>query len=138
MMHCSLLTTPGIPHQRGMHGDAALMKHACRVDLFDDPCYVNTQALQSTRGYAANQSSIQPHGSTWHIGSKCLPPVCITSILVLWQLDTINYHTLGIWEQQLPVLLIMKVTCPNQAVGSTNSFWCPEQSSQCPCPYVCG
>ncbi|ERE70949.1 SHC-transforming protein 4, partial [Cricetulus griseus] len=58
----------GIPHQRGMHGDAALMKHACRVDLFDDPCYVNTQALQSTRGYAANQSSIQPHGSTWHIG----------------------------------------------------------------------
>ncbi|XP_075818148.1 SHC-transforming protein 4 isoform X2 [Microtus pennsylvanicus] len=56
----------GVPHERGMQGDVSPKKHSCRVDLFDDPCYVNTRALQSARGYAGNQSSTQ--GSTWHLG----------------------------------------------------------------------
>ncbi|XP_036040069.1 SHC-transforming protein 4 [Onychomys torridus] len=57
----------GIPHESGTHSDAATMKN-CRVDLFDDPCYVNTQALQSTPGYAGNQRSTQLQGSPWHLG----------------------------------------------------------------------
>ncbi|XP_051039458.1 SHC-transforming protein 4 [Phodopus roborovskii] len=57
----------GIPHERGMHTDAASMKHSCRVDLFDDPCYVNTQALQGTHGCAGQQSPNQPQGSTWQL-----------------------------------------------------------------------
>ncbi|XP_051000491.1 SHC-transforming protein 4 [Acomys russatus] len=60
----------GIPYETGMQNEgAASLKHSCRVDLFDDPCYVNTQALQSTRacGYAGRQSSTQPQGSPWHL-----------------------------------------------------------------------
>ncbi|XP_037689964.1 SHC-transforming protein 4 [Choloepus didactylus] len=55
-------------HDRGVQSprDASLMKHTCRVDLFDDPCYINTQALQSALGSARNQSSAQPLGSQWH------------------------------------------------------------------------
>ncbi|XP_008141343.2 SHC-transforming protein 4 [Eptesicus fuscus] len=51
-----------VPSQR----DTSLMKHTCRVDLFDDPCYINTQALHSALGSARNQSSAQPLGSLWH------------------------------------------------------------------------
>lgn len=91
MTHCLLLTTPGVPRERGIQGDASPMKHSCRADLFDDPCYVNTQALQSARGYAGNQSSTQ--GSTWHLGSKCLPTACTISILVLWQPYTWHLRT---------------------------------------------
>ncbi|XP_057580496.1 SHC-transforming protein 4 [Hippopotamus amphibius kiboko] len=58
----------GNAHERGVQSqrDASLMKHACRVDLFDDPCYINTQTLQSTLGSAGNQSSAHPLGSLWH------------------------------------------------------------------------
>uniref|UniRef100_A0A452QK55 SHC adaptor protein 4 n=1 Tax=Ursus americanus TaxID=9643 RepID=A0A452QK55_URSAM len=54
--------------ERGVqsHRDASLMKHACRVDFFNDPCYINTQALQSTLGSAPDQSSAHPPGSPWH------------------------------------------------------------------------
>ncbi|KAM5339543.1 SHC-transforming protein 4 [Glossophaga mutica] len=52
----------GVQSQR----DTSLMKHTCRVDLFDDPCYINTQALQSTLSPARKQSSAQPTGSLWH------------------------------------------------------------------------
>ncbi|XP_047398367.1 SHC-transforming protein 4 [Sciurus carolinensis] len=60
----------GNAHERGVQcqRDASLMKHTCRVDLFDDPCYINTQALQSTFGSARNQNSAQPLGSSWHCG----------------------------------------------------------------------
>ncbi|XP_007933393.1 SHC-transforming protein 4 [Orycteropus afer afer] len=60
----------GHAHERGVQfqQDASLMKHTCRVDLFDDPCYINTQALQSTLGSAQNQSSAQTLGSPWHRG----------------------------------------------------------------------
>ncbi|XP_059558087.1 SHC-transforming protein 4 [Myotis daubentonii] len=51
-----------VPSQR----DTALMKHTCRVDLFDDPCYINTQALHSALGSARNPSSAQLLGSLWH------------------------------------------------------------------------
>ncbi|KAM9201617.1 SHC-transforming protein 4 [Dugong dugon] len=58
----------GHAHERGVHSqqDTSLMKHTCRVDLFDDPCYINTQALQSILGPARNQSSAQMLGSPWH------------------------------------------------------------------------
>ncbi|XP_002917591.1 SHC-transforming protein 4 isoform X2 [Ailuropoda melanoleuca] len=54
--------------ERGVqsHRDASLMKHGCRVDFFNDPCYINTQALQSTLGSAPDQSSAHPLGSPWH------------------------------------------------------------------------
>ncbi|XP_027426529.1 SHC-transforming protein 4 isoform X2 [Zalophus californianus] len=54
--------------ERGVqsHRDASLMKHTCRVDFFNDPCYINTQALQSTLASAPNQSSAHPLGSPWH------------------------------------------------------------------------
>lgn len=84
IMPCSLLTTPGIPHERAMQSDAASLRHFWRVDLFDDPCYVNTQNM---RGCAGNQSSTLPQGSPWHLGSKCLPATCI-HLLVLWQQAT--------------------------------------------------
>ncbi|XP_030669982.1 SHC-transforming protein 4 [Nomascus leucogenys] len=60
----------GNVHPRGVQSqrDTSLLKHTCRVDLFDDPCYINTQALQSTLGFAGNQSSAQPLGSPWHCG----------------------------------------------------------------------
>ncbi|XP_055135017.2 SHC-transforming protein 4 [Symphalangus syndactylus] len=60
----------GNVHPRGVQSqrDTSLLKHTCRVDLFDDPCYINTQALQSTLGSAGNQSSAQPLGSPWHCG----------------------------------------------------------------------
>ncbi|XP_076983933.1 SHC-transforming protein 4 [Tamandua tetradactyla] len=56
----------GNVHDRGLQSqrDAPLMKHTCRVDLFDDPCYINTQALQSVLGSARNQTSAQ-------LGSPC-------------------------------------------------------------------
>ncbi|KAM5245181.1 SHC-transforming protein 4 isoform 3-T6 [Hipposideros larvatus] len=58
----------GNAHERGVQAqrDTSLMKHTCRVDLFDDPCYINTQALQSTLGPARNQSSAHSLGSPWH------------------------------------------------------------------------
>lgn len=77
IMPCSLLTRPGIPHERAGQGDTPSLRHFWRVDLFDDPCYVNTQALQSMHSYAGNQSSALPQGSPWHLGSKCLPTTCI-------------------------------------------------------------
>ncbi|XP_038961764.1 SHC-transforming protein 4 isoform X2 [Rattus norvegicus] len=55
----------GIPHERAMQSDAASLRHFWRVDLFDDPCYVNTQNM---RGCAGNQSSTLPQGSPWHLG----------------------------------------------------------------------
>lgn len=60
----------GNTHERGVPfpREASLMKHTCRVDLFDDPCYINTQALQSTLGCARDQSSGQPPGNSWHRG----------------------------------------------------------------------
>uniref|UniRef100_A0A9L0S2S4 SHC adaptor protein 4 n=1 Tax=Equus caballus TaxID=9796 RepID=A0A9L0S2S4_HORSE len=58
----------GNAQERGVQSqaDASSMKHTCRVDLFDDPCYINTQALQSTLGPARNQGSAYPLGSPWH------------------------------------------------------------------------
>lgn len=58
----------GIPHERAGQGDTPSLRHFWRVDLFDDPCYVNTQALQSMHSYAGNQSSALPQGSPWHLG----------------------------------------------------------------------
>ncbi|XP_027780692.2 SHC-transforming protein 4 [Marmota flaviventris] len=60
----------GNAQEKGVHcqRDASLMKHTCRVDLFDDPCYINTQALQSTFSSAQNQNPFQPLGSSWHCG----------------------------------------------------------------------
>ena len=48
------------------------MKHSCRVGLFDDPGYINTQVLRSTLGSAGNESSPHPLGSPWHQESKWL------------------------------------------------------------------
>ncbi|XP_004687877.1 PREDICTED: SHC-transforming protein 4 isoform X1 [Condylura cristata] len=58
----------GNAHERGVQSqrDTSLMKHTCRVDLFDDPCYINTQALQSTLGSARNQGLSHQLGSLWH------------------------------------------------------------------------
>ncbi|KAM9090325.1 LOW QUALITY PROTEIN: SHC-transforming protein 4 [Megaptera novaeangliae] len=58
----------GNAHERGIQSqrDTSLMKPACRVDLFDDPCYINTQTLQSTLGSAGNQSPAHPLGSPWY------------------------------------------------------------------------
>ncbi|XP_049755571.1 SHC-transforming protein 4 isoform X1 [Elephas maximus indicus] len=60
----------GHAHERGVQPqqDTSLLKHTCRVDLFDDPCYINTQAFQSTLGSAWHQSSAQTLGSPWHHG----------------------------------------------------------------------
>ncbi|KAI6057407.1 SHC-transforming protein 4 [Marmota monax] len=60
----------GNAQEKGVHcqRDASLMKHTCRMDLFDDPCYINTQALQSTFSSAQNQNPFQPLGSSWHHG----------------------------------------------------------------------
>ncbi|XP_036298695.1 SHC-transforming protein 4 [Pipistrellus kuhlii] len=57
----------GNAHERAVSSprDASLMKNTCRVDLFDDPCYINTQALHSALGSAGNHSSAQPLGSLW-------------------------------------------------------------------------
>lgn len=46
--------------------DTLSRKHTCRVELFDDPCYINTQAFQSTLGSGRKQSSAHPLGSPWH------------------------------------------------------------------------
>uniref|UniRef100_H0V7Z6 SHC adaptor protein 4 n=2 Tax=Cavia porcellus TaxID=10141 RepID=H0V7Z6_CAVPO len=56
---------PGAQAQR----DAALMKlSSCRLELCDDPCYINTQALQSTLGSARSQGTARPPESSWHHG----------------------------------------------------------------------
>ncbi|XP_032712442.1 SHC-transforming protein 4 [Lontra canadensis] len=54
--------------ERGVqsHRDASLMKQTCQVDFFNDPCYINTQALQSRLGSTPNQGSAHPLGSPWH------------------------------------------------------------------------
>ncbi|KAK2103685.1 hypothetical protein P7K49_017541 [Saguinus oedipus] len=66
--HVHFRVLGGNVHPRGVQSqrDTSLLKHTCRVDLFDDPCYINTQALQSTLGSAGNQT--QPLGSPWHCG----------------------------------------------------------------------
>lgn len=43
--------------------DATLLKSAYRTDLFDDPCYINTQALQSAVCTARGTAATQIHGS---------------------------------------------------------------------------
>ncbi|NXC45113.1 SHC4 protein, partial [Penelope pileata] len=43
--------------------DAALLKSAYKTDLFDDPCYINTQALQSAVCTARGTAATQIHGS---------------------------------------------------------------------------
>ncbi|XP_069882700.1 LOW QUALITY PROTEIN: SHC-transforming protein 4 [Dipodomys merriami] len=60
----------GNAHQQGPQPqpDASSMKHACRVDLFDDPCYINTRTLPSALGSTRSQSSSQPLGSPWRGG----------------------------------------------------------------------
>ncbi|XP_004709476.1 SHC-transforming protein 4 isoform X1 [Echinops telfairi] len=60
----------GHVYERGVQTqqDSGFMKHTCRMDLFDDPCYINTQAPHSTLGSARNQSSTQALGSPWHRG----------------------------------------------------------------------
>ncbi|KAM7158523.1 SHC-transforming protein 4 [Molossus nigricans] len=58
----------GNAHERATQAqrDALLMQHAGRGDLFDDPCYINTQALHCALGSARNQSPAQLPGSLWH------------------------------------------------------------------------
>uniref|UniRef100_A0A8C9AC91 SHC adaptor protein 4 n=1 Tax=Prolemur simus TaxID=1328070 RepID=A0A8C9AC91_PROSS len=87
----------GNAHERGVQfqRDASLMKHTCRVDLFDDPCYINTQALQSTLGSARNQSSAQPVGSLWNCGK---PPETVQPGATA---QTANSHSLPHIKQQL-------------------------------------
>ncbi|XP_001380462.3 SHC-transforming protein 4 [Monodelphis domestica] len=48
--------------------DPPLTKHRCRVDLFDDPCYINTQPFQ-TAICPGNQDPAQGLGSPLH-GAK--------------------------------------------------------------------
>ncbi|XP_012504678.1 PREDICTED: SHC-transforming protein 4 [Propithecus coquereli] len=87
----------GNAHERGVQSqrDASLMKHTCRVDLFDDPCYINTQALQSTLGSARNQSSAEPLGSPWHCGK---PPETVGPGATA---QTASPHSLPHIKQQL-------------------------------------
>ncbi|XP_045384648.1 SHC-transforming protein 4 [Lemur catta] len=89
--------TIGNAHERGVQSqrDASLMKHTCRVDLFDDPCYINTQALQSTLGSARNQSSAQPVGSLWNCGK---PPETVQPGATA---QTASSHSLPHIKQQL-------------------------------------
>ncbi|XP_044515988.1 SHC-transforming protein 4 [Gracilinanus agilis] len=51
--------------------DPPLTKHRCRVDLFDDPCYINTQPFQ-TAIWPGNQDPAQGLGSPLH-GATELP-----------------------------------------------------------------
>ncbi|NXA47351.1 SHC4 protein, partial [Nothocercus julius] len=46
--------------------DAALLKPAYRTDLFDDPCYINTQPLQPAVCTARGTATAQAHGSPLH------------------------------------------------------------------------
>ncbi|KAM9125118.1 SHC-transforming protein 4 isoform 1-T1 [Pangshura tecta] len=43
--------------------DVSLLKPACKVDLFDDPCYINTQTLQTTAYTARGLASVPVYGS---------------------------------------------------------------------------
>uniref|UniRef100_A0A8D0H328 SHC adaptor protein 4 n=1 Tax=Sphenodon punctatus TaxID=8508 RepID=A0A8D0H328_SPHPU len=53
--------------------DAALLKTACKVDLFDDPCYINTQTLQTTACVAYGLASAQVYASPVRHASKAHP-----------------------------------------------------------------
>uniref|UniRef100_A0A8C6ZX21 SHC adaptor protein 4 n=1 Tax=Nothoprocta perdicaria TaxID=30464 RepID=A0A8C6ZX21_NOTPE len=46
--------------------DAPLLKPASRTDLFDDPCYINTQTLQPAACAARGSAAAQAHGSPLH------------------------------------------------------------------------
>ncbi|KAM8804579.1 SHC-transforming protein 4 [Eudromia elegans] len=46
--------------------DAMLLKPAYRTDLFDDPCYINTQTLQPAACTARGTAMAQAHGSPLH------------------------------------------------------------------------
>ncbi|XP_003784388.1 SHC-transforming protein 4 [Otolemur garnettii] len=88
----------GNAHERGVQAqrDASSVKHTtCRADLFDDPCYINTQALQSILGSTRNQSSAQPLGSPWHYGK---PPETVQPGATA---QTASSHSLPHIEQQL-------------------------------------
>lgn len=52
--------------------DVTLLKPAYKTDLFDDPCYINTQALQSAACTARATAAAQGHGSPLHHASRCL------------------------------------------------------------------
>ncbi|KAM7152014.1 SHC-transforming protein 4 isoform 1-T1 [Macrochelys suwanniensis] len=43
--------------------DVSLLKPACKMDLFDDPCYINTQTLQTAAYTARGLASTQIYGS---------------------------------------------------------------------------
>uniref|UniRef100_A0A8B9G1M9 SHC adaptor protein 4 n=1 Tax=Amazona collaria TaxID=241587 RepID=A0A8B9G1M9_9PSIT len=47
--------------------EATLLKPAYKIDLFEDPCYINTQTLQSAVCTARGTATIQTHGSPLHL-----------------------------------------------------------------------
>uniref|UniRef100_A0A8C6ZT95 SHC adaptor protein 4 n=1 Tax=Nothoprocta perdicaria TaxID=30464 RepID=A0A8C6ZT95_NOTPE len=60
-IHCS-----GAERAPKTRKDAPLLKPASRTDLFDDPCYINTQTLQPAACAARGSAAAQAHGSPLH------------------------------------------------------------------------
>lgn len=53
-----------------MKKEATLLKPAYKTDLFDDPCYINTQTVQSAVCTARGTATAQIHGSPLRQASR--------------------------------------------------------------------
>lgn len=101
IMNYSLPTPAGDAHEPGAQAqrDAALMKlSSCRLELCDDPCYINTQALQSTLGSARSQGTARPPESSWHHGSEYLLLIQDGS----WVSSTTELSSLPVTKPEVP------------------------------------
>ncbi|XP_051836578.1 SHC-transforming protein 4 [Antechinus flavipes] len=72
--------------------DPSLTKHRCRVDLFDDPCYINTQAFQTAVCPSGNQDPAQILGSPLHCAKipETVQPSAISRTAGLYALPQIK------------------------------------------------
>ncbi|XP_062439483.1 SHC-transforming protein 4 isoform X3 [Rhea pennata] len=71
--------------------DAALLKPAYKLDLFDDPCYINTQTLQSAVCTARGTATAPTHGSPLHHASRNYRKL-FSRVLQATQLVSVLYH----------------------------------------------
>uniref|UniRef100_A0A8C0QP83 SHC adaptor protein 4 n=1 Tax=Chelonoidis abingdonii TaxID=106734 RepID=A0A8C0QP83_CHEAB len=68
--------------------DVSLLKPACKMDLFDDPCYINTQTLQTARGLA----SAKVYGTAQQRAATNMDSVCVLPQIKQQLRNEVCYH----------------------------------------------
>uniref|UniRef100_A0A8C0J4J2 SHC adaptor protein 4 n=1 Tax=Chelonoidis abingdonii TaxID=106734 RepID=A0A8C0J4J2_CHEAB len=74
--------------------DVSLLKPACKMDLFDDPCYINTQTLQTARGLASAKVYGSPlcHETAQQRAATNMDSVCVLPQIKQQLRNEVCYH----------------------------------------------